>query len=104
MQNDEPKQKPDKAASGCALTVLVVNAALIGVLTASFTQGPYSSPEQELWYRYGSLGFFIAGVTVPAIVLFAGRKSRVVVGASVAWMSATLVAFLYYATMSGGGV
>jgi hypothetical protein len=104
MQQDETQQKGDRPATGCALAILAVNTALIGLATASFTQGPYYSHEQELWYRYGSLGFLMVGVVIPAVALFAGRRSGLVVGASVAWMAMTLFAFIYYAMMSGGGM
>lgn len=104
MQNVEKQVGTDRAGFGCALAVLGVNTLLIGLVTASFTQGPYSSEEQELWYRYGSLAFFVVGSILPAIALFAGRQSRWVLGASVAWMAATFVAFVWYVMMSGGGV
>src|SRR5437764_11800704 len=81
---------------GCAWALLGINAVLMGVLAASFAQGPYSSSEQELWYRYGSLGFFLAGAALPAIALFAGRRSRCVVIASTAWMLITLLAFAWF--------
>lgn len=89
---------------GCAWAVLGVNAALIGLFTASFVRGPYSSREQELWYRYGSLGFFIAGVVLPAFALFAARRSRWVLIAATAWMLSLLLAFAWFAMRSGGGV
>jgi hypothetical protein len=89
---------------GCAWTLLIVNTLLIGLLTASFVQGPYSSSEQELWYRYGSLGFFSAGAALPAIALFAARRLRWVVIASTVWMLMVLVGFAWFAMMSGGGV
>jgi hypothetical protein len=89
---------------GCAWALFGVNAVLMGLLAAGFVQGPYSSSEQELWYRYGSLGFFLAGAALPAIALFAGRRSRWVVIASTAWMFTLLLAFAWFAMMSGGGV
>lgn len=104
MQQDETQQGGDRPATGCALTILAVNTALIGLAAATFMQGPYSSDEQERWYWYGSLGFFMTGVVAPAVALFAGRRSRTVVGASIVWMAITLLAFIYYVMMSGGGV
>ncbi len=104
MQNVEEQDGTDRAGLGCALAVLGVNTLLIGFVTASFTQGPYSSDGQELWYRYGSLAFFVVGSILPAIALFAGCKSRWVPSASVAWMAGTFVAFVWYVMMSGGGV
>jgi hypothetical protein len=90
--------------TGCAWALVGINTMLMGLLAASFVQGPYSSSEQELWYRYGSLGFFLAGAALPAIALFAGRRSRRVVVASTAWMLMLLLAFAWFAMMSGGGV
>ena len=89
---------------GCAWTLLGINTVLIGLLTASFVQGPYSSWEQELWYRYGSLSFFVAGVALPAISLFAARRLRWVVIATTVWMLVTLVGFVWFGMMSSGGV
>jgi len=89
---------------GCAWTLLGVNAVLMGLLAASFVRGPYSSSEQELWYRYGSLGFFLAGAALPAIALFAAGRSRWIVIASTLWMLTVLLGFAWFAMMSGGGV
>lgn len=89
---------------GCAWAMLIVNGLLMGLLAVSFGQGPYSSDEQELWYRYGSLSFFVAGAVLPAVTLFAVGRSRWVVLASTAWMLAVLLAFLRFVMMSGGGV
>jgi len=76
----------------------------MGFFAASFTQGPYFSHEQERWYRYGSLAFVLAGAVLPAIGLFAARRSRWIVGASILWMAAIFGAFLWYIALSGGGV
>lgn len=89
---------------GCAWLLLGVNVLLMGLLAISFGQGPYSSGEQELWYRYGSLSFFVAGAVLPAAALFAFRRSRWAILASTAWMLAVLLAFIWFAMMSGGGV
>jgi hypothetical protein len=104
MQEGETQQRKSSPPTGCALAMLAINTVLMGLLTASMTQGPYSSDEQELWYRYGSLGFFVAGSVLPAIALFAGRRSRWVAVASIAWMAATFLVFLWYAMLSSGGV
>ncbi len=90
--------------SGCSWTILIVNIVIIGFFTASMAQGPYSSREQELWYRYGSLGFLISGVVLPAAVLFVIRRSRATVGLLTAWMAAILLGFTWFLAMSGGGV
>jgi hypothetical protein len=84
--------------------LLAINTVVIGLLTASFVQGPYSSDEQELWYRYGSLAFFLAGSVMPAITMFAARRSRAVIAASTAWMLIMLLAFVWFAMISSGGV
>lgn len=89
---------------GDAWTMLVVNVVIIGLLTGGFAQGPYSSHEQELWYRYGSLSFFLAGVIIPAFAIFTIRRSRLVVAILNAWMLATLLGFTWFAAMSSGGV
>ena len=104
IEETESGATDNKLAAGCAFVVLGVNAVLIGLFTGSFAQGPYSSNVQELWYRYGSLAFFVAGVAVPAFVLFSARRSAGVLAGSIAWMIVTLLAFVAYALMSSGGV
>jgi hypothetical protein len=89
---------------GCAWTLLGVNAVVMGVVAAAFARGPYSSGQQELWYRYGSLGFVLAGVVLPAVTLYVARRSDGVGVACTAWMLAALFAFLGFVMMSGGGV
>jgi uncharacterized membrane protein YozB (DUF420 family) len=89
---------------GCAWALLALNTVLMGLLAVSFVQGPYSSRGQEIWYRYGSLGFFLAGAALPAIALFAARHSRWVAIASSIWMLTVLLGFAWFAMMSGGGV
>ncbi|MCE7795381.1 hypothetical protein LWE61_02290 [Sphingobium sufflavum] len=90
---------------GCVYVMLGINAILIGLLAFSFSHGPYSSREQELWYRYGPLGFLLAGVILPTIAFRFGvlRSQRAVVGLLI-WMIATLMACLIYALFSGGGI
>jgi hypothetical protein len=100
----EPAEQNRVEGIGCAWALLGVNALLMGLLAASSATGPYSTSEQELWYRYGSLGFLLAGAVLPAIALFAARRSRWVVIVSTSWMFAVLLAFAWYAMMSGGGV
>lgn len=58
-----------------------------------FGQGPYSSAEQELWYRYGFLGFFLAGSVLPGAALYARRSAGLITTAT-AWMLWVLMAFL----------
>lgn len=87
-----------------AWALLSVNGILMGLLAVTFGQGPYSSAEQELWYRYGSFSFFVVGAVLPAFTLFAAGGSRWVVLASTAWMFTVLLAFFWFAMMSRGGV
>lgn len=90
---------------GCVSAMLGINAILIGLLALSFSHRPYSSHEQELWYRYGSLGFLLVGVIIPGAAFWFGalRSQRAIVGLFI-WMIATLIACLIYALLSGGGV
>lgn len=104
MTPNEAGERSRVNGIGCAWLLLGVNALLMGLLALSFGQGPYSSAEQELWYRYGSLSFFVVGAILPAVALFAFRRSRWVVGASTAWMLIVLFACGWFAMMSGGGV
>ncbi len=90
---------------GCAATLVGINGLLMGLLALAFARGPYSSLEQELWYRYGSLGFVLIGAVLPAVALMLGvRRSQWGLVALVLWMIATLFAFVVYALRSGGGV
>ncbi len=92
-------------SSGCALVMIGINALLIGLLAFSFSQGPYSSREQELWYRYGSIGFLLAGAAFPAIALWLGAKRfQWAIVALTGWMIAILMACFVYAMASSGGV
>lgn len=85
--------------------MLGINALLIGLLAFSFSHGPYSSREQELWYRYGSIGFLIAGAVLPAVALLLGAaRYQWAVIALIMWMLAILMACFVYAMFSGGGV
>jgi hypothetical protein len=85
--------------------MLAINGALMGLLALSFTRGPYSSTEQELWYRYGSLAFVLGGAVLPAVaVLFGINRWPWAIVALTVWMVATLLAFVGYAMFSGGGV
>ncbi|MFP5329500.1 MAG: hypothetical protein ACLGHC_05120 [Alphaproteobacteria bacterium] len=89
---------------GCSWALLGLNTVLMGLLAASFVQGLYSSNQQELWYRYGALGLFLAGTVLPGIALVIGRRSFWIVAAATAWMLLTLLAFAWFTMMSGGGV
>ena len=98
------RDKPLDAA-GYLWWAFVTNTVILGLTAVSFNQGPYSSPEQELWYRYGSLGFLLIGVAFPTVALILGaRRSRWTTVALTLWMYATLIAFLVYAFYSSGGV
>ena len=89
---------------GCSWALLAVNTVLMGLLAASFAHGPYSSGMQELWYRYGSLGLFLAGAALPAFALIYYRRFFWIAAAATVWMLLTLLAFVSCAMMSGGGV
>jgi hypothetical protein len=94
-----------RTGSGCAFSMLAVNAVLLGLLASSFSQGPYSSFGQEAWYRFGSIGFLLSGAVLPGIaLLFGAKRSRGVTIALTIWMMVTLFACLGYALHSGGGV
>lgn len=87
------------------LTLLAVNTLLIGLLAFSFAQGPYSSHRQEVWYRYGSLGFLLGGVALPTIaLLFGAARSRRAVTLLIRWMTAAFLTCFAYACLSTGGV
>ncbi len=103
MKIEVPPQSRTRA--GCAWSMLGVNVLLIGLAALSFSQGPYSSKEQEIWYRYGSLGLLLGGAIIPAIVLLSGaRRSPWAITLLTIWMFAAFLAFLIYAFYSGGGV
>jgi hypothetical protein len=104
MTLQDPIEQDQFSRVGCAWAMLVINVVVIGLLTASMVQGPYSSREQELWYRYGSIGFFIAGVILPTVMLFTIRRSRSVLSFATVWMFASLVGFMWFVAMSSGGV
>jgi hypothetical protein len=90
---------------GCAVAMVIINALLIGFIALGFAEGPYSSRGQELWYRYGSLGFLLAGAILPAVALALGaRRPAGLTVALTVWMLVVLVACLGYVSMSGGGV
>jgi len=91
--------------AGCVLIMLTINVLLMGLLSFSFSHGPYSSPEQETWYRYGSIGFLLAGAVLPAIAFWLGaRRTQWAVVALTVWMFAALIAWFGYALLSGGGM
>ena len=86
-------------------TLVAINAVIIGLFTFSFAQGPYSSSEQELWYRWISIAFLIVGVLLPAGLVFLRPQSAKRVGVAInIWLVTTLFAFLVYLMLSGGGV
>ena len=85
--------------------MLAINTLLVGGATLSFSQGPYSSAGQEIWYRYGSLGLFLIGAIIPAFALLLGaRRSSLATAFLIMWMLAALFTFLVYAFYSGGGM
>lgn len=91
--------------SGCLVAILGINGLLMGLFALGFSQGPYSSQEQELWYRYGSISFLLGGAVLPGFALLLGAKRApwAVISLTV-WMVAALCAFAVYVFHSGGGV
>lgn len=90
---------------GCVIALIALNALLMGLLVSAFAFGQYSSVGQEIWYRYGSLGFLFGGAIMPAVALALGaRRSPVFMLILMPWMLVALFAFCVYAMMSGGGV
>lgn len=90
---------------GGAAWLIGLNTLLMGLIASSFAVGPYSSWAQELWYRYGSLGFLLSGAILPALALALGaRRSRTATKALTVWMIVTLFLCFGYAFGSGGGV
>lgn len=96
----------DKAQGfGCTVSMIGLNILLMGLLASSFARGPYSSWGQELWYRYGSLGFLLFGAILPAVALILGAgRSRSLTIALTVWMLGALFFCSAYALSSGGGV
>jgi hypothetical protein len=90
---------------GCATTLAIFNTLFMGLLALSFSIGSYSSWQQELWYRYGSLMFLLIGSLVPvAVLVFSGRQSAKAVIAVTIWMIVALVVWAGFVFNSGGGV
>jgi len=89
---------------GCAGAIAGMNMLLMGLVAFSFSQGPYSSFDKELWYRYRSLGFLFMGAILPAVVLWFGRRSPLAVGGATVWMFLAFWLFVGYLMYSSGGV
>jgi hypothetical protein len=97
--------EPKCVAIGCAFSIVTLNTLLLGLIAWSFSHGPYSSHGQEVFYRYYSIGLFLAGAIAPAIILLLGAKrSLIATVALIAWMLFVLVNAIMYAVGSGGGV
>jgi hypothetical protein len=86
-------------------TLVVINAVLMGLFAFSFSHGPYSSFEQELWYRWASVSFFVAGAVLPAGLMFMRPPiaRRISAGLNL-WLALIFFAFIPYLMSSGGGV
>ena len=98
---EKPVTKNRSDATICMWLAFCISAPILSLTAFSLTQGPYSSPEQELWYRYGSLGFLLCGAVLPAVALLLGaRRSRAATISLTAWMAATMFVFFYYACHS----
>ena len=104
MTLERAEQQKRVEGIGCTWALLAVNLLLMALAASSYAQGPYSSVQQELWYRYGSLGLLLAGAVLPALALIFGRRSFRIAAALTVWMFLTLLAFLWFVMMSGGGV
>lgn len=90
---------------GCVIALIALNALLMGLLVSAFAFGQYSSVGQEIWYRYGSLGFLFGGAILPAVALALGaRRSQAFMRVLISWMLVALFACCVYAMTSGGGV
>jgi hypothetical protein len=106
VRPDETEMKIRRLEIGCTGALFAINALLIGLFALVFgTYRGFSSFEQELWYRYGSLGFLFAGVGIPflALALGARRSGAGLMWVSI-WMVLVLAGFLFYAAFSSGGV
>ena len=90
---------------GCAIAMIGLNSVLMGLLASTFAFFQFSSREQEIWYRYGSLGFLLFGAILPGVALAIwGRRNRILVAALVVWMIFALILCFAYALNSGGGI
>lgn len=103
MDRQETRRLGSIEGIGCGWMLVAINTALMGLCAASFVRGPFSSFEQELWYRYGSITFLLAGAALPAVILFRGGP-RWLVYATVPWMLTALLSFAAWVMMSGGGI
>ena len=104
-EHDQQDEITASDARGCATAFAAFNALVMGLLALSFSSGPYSSPAQELYYRYGSIAFFVFGAVVPgAILIWGPRQSRWIALGLVVWMSVLALAFVNYVFLSRGGV
>jgi hypothetical protein len=101
---DPPKNRDP--GIGCLWTILGLNMLLMGLFALSSIWGPYSTTEQEFWYRWVPLGFLLAGAVLPGIGLAVARKpiGPGAISAAIIWLLIALVAFTGFAMMSGGGV
>ncbi|MDB5678122.1 hypothetical protein [Sphingomonas bacterium] len=90
---------------GCAAALAIFNTIFMGLLALAFASGGYSSWQQDLWYRYGSLAFVLIGALVPgAILIVRGRRSARAVIAVTLWMIVVLIMWAGFVFNSGGGV
>ena len=87
------------------MTLACINLVAMGFPASSFVTGSYSSSEQELWYRYGSVGFLVLGAVLPGVaLLLATRRYPAITRAALIWMLGVWLPFAGYVMMSGGGV
>lgn len=88
---------------GCVGSLALLNIFLMGLTALAFSQGPYGNFEQEAWYRYRSIAFFIFGAAIPAALIWLGRESSAIVSGAAVWMAVSLLLFVVYFLQSGGG-
>jgi len=85
--------------------LIALNALLWGGWTFSFARDGVHNSTQAAWYIYGPLLAFTVTAVAPTVALATGRLRR---SESSAWLRGflilTLVGFLPYTCMSGGGV
>ena len=104
VSSDANSDKQTDTGIGCVLTLVAINGLFTGLYALSAAQGPYASTQQEVWYRYGSIGFFLIGAVLPAIAVYLGRRSPAILLMSLTWLILTFLGFVFYAMISSGGV
>jgi hypothetical protein len=85
--------------------LIALNALVWGAWSLSFATGGANNFDQAVWYIYGPLAVLLSTTVAPAIALTTRYFRQ---GAPQSWLRAALIVsllgFLPYACMSGGGV